>query len=239
MTEKKEMSKREIMRQRRRRRERQRLWIIGLIVLGAGLIALALIYRPPAQVQARPMPDGNATGDPNAPIKIEEFSDYQCPFCKRFSDETEPLLVEEYVASGKVYFVYRSFGEWIGPESVAAAEAAYCAGDQNKYWEYHDMLFANWKGENVGSFSDGRLTAFAEALDLDMEAFNACFESGKYRQRVEQDQAEGMAYGISGTPGFVITYSVNGETRTRVIPGALPIESFRLEIEAALAEMGL
>jgi protein-disulfide isomerase len=196
------------------------------------------IVTPAASATEHPMAKDNAMGDPNAPIKIEEFSDFQCPFCARFHTETESQLVNTYVTNGTVYFVYRSFGNFIGPESQAAAEAAYCAGDQNKYWEYHDILFANQTGENVGAFSTRRLQAFAEALSLDMNAFNSCLNSGKYADRVAQDKADGTAAGVTATPTFVLSYTVNGEQKTRIISGAQPISEFQNQIEGALAEMG-
>ncbi|MFZ5908690.1 MAG: DsbA family protein [Chloroflexota bacterium] len=241
------MSKRQMMREKRRKTEARNRWItIGLVVAGAFLVAFALIYpnlKPVGEVAAatpssRPMADDNSMGDPNAPIKIEEFSDYQCPYCRMFSVETEPQLIETYIATGKVHFTYRSFGEYIGPESQAAAEAAYCAGEQDKYWEYHDTLFANHTGENVGDYTDRRLVAFAEMLDLDMGAFRSCFEGGKFAERVGQDYVDGSAAGVQATPSFVLTYVVNGETKQKVIPGAYPFSEFQTQIEAALAEMG-
>lgn len=248
MSPEKVMSKRQAMRAKRERQARtQQLGIIGIIVVGALLVAAALIYpslRPVGEVAAaksheRPMVNDNAMGDPNAPIKIEEFSDYQCPYCARFFEETESQIAATYVATGKVYFVYRSFGNFIGPESKAAAEAAYCAGDQNKYWEYHDILFANQTGENVGAYSDRRLQAFAESLSLDMDAFNSCFNSGKFADRVEQDYQDGSAAGVTGTPAFFLTYTVNGETKHKLIAGAYPFSEFQTQIDGALAEMGI
>jgi protein-disulfide isomerase len=192
-----------------------------------------------ANSSERPKVNDNAMGDPNAPIRIEEFSDYQCPFCARFYEDTEGQIADTFVADGTVYFVYRSFGGFIGAESQAAAEAAYCAGEQNKYWEYHDILFANQTGENVGAFTDRRLQAFAETLSLDMDAFNECFNSGKFSDRVTQDGQDGKAAGVTGTPAFVLSYTVNGEQKTRFINGAQPYSQFQTEIEAALVEMGL
>ena len=247
MSPEKKMSKRQMMREKRQRQARmqQIAWIVA-IVLGALLVAFALIYpnlKPVGEVASansgeRPMANDNAMGDPNAPIKIEEFSDYQCPFCARFYEETEWQIADSYVADGTVYFVYRSFGGFIGPESQAAAEAAYCAGDQNKYWEYHDVLFTNLTGENVGAFTNRRLQAFAETLSLDMDAFNDCFDSHKYADRVQQDYVDGSAAGVTGTPAFSITYEVNGEQKQRFIAGAYPFSEFQTQIEEALAEMG-
>lgn len=248
MSPEKKISKRQMIRVKRERQARiQRLGMIGIIVVGALLVAAALIYpnlKPIGEVSSaesieRPMVNDNAMGDPNAPIMIEEFSDYQCPYCARFYEETEWQIANTYVEDGTVYFVYRSFGEFIGPESKAAAEAAYCAGDQDKYWEYHDILFANLTGENVGAYSDRRLQAFAEALSLDMDAFNECLNSGKYTDRVEQDRIDGTAAGVTGTPAFLITYTVSGEKKQRFIAGAYPFSEFQTQIEEALVEMGL
>lgn len=253
MSKEKELSKRERRRQQMRRAEtRTRILTIGLVTVGALLLAFVLIYpnvKPIGEIATaepfpRPQAQANTAGDPNAPIKIEEFSDFQCPVCARFYLDIEPELVETYVASGKVYFVYRSMGEFIGPESVAAAEAAYCAGDQNKFWEMHDIILANHSGENVGDYTNRRLKAFAETIGLNMGEFNSCFDGRKYRDQVNQDAADGRAAGVSGTPSFLLTYTVNGETKTRFLSGAYPISDpsletdFKREIEAALAEMG-
>jgi protein-disulfide isomerase len=239
------MSKRQLLREKRRReQQRNRLLSIGAIVLGAVVIFIVMILPNLIPVDItestsfeRPNAEFNATGDPNAPITITEYSDYQCPYCARFAQQTEEQLVQTYVASGQVYLVFRSFGFYIGPESQAAAEAAYCAGDENKYWEYHDILFANNTGENVGDYTTRKLQAFAEALGLDMAAFNSCLSSGKYAERVTQDGVDGVAAGITATPSFLMTYTVNGETKSKIIQGAQAFGAFQAEIEAALVEL--
>lgn len=231
---------------RAKQRDRTRIvWFIvgfAVIVVGA-LVASSLIpAKDPLQPEVaitRSLVNDNAVGDPNAPIKIEEFSDFQCPYCARFAELIEPQLVSGYVETGQVYFVYRSFGEFIGPESRASAEASYCAGDQGKFWEMHDLLFANHTGENVGDYTNKNVTAFAETLGLDMGEFTTCFNGGSYSDRVDQDQVDGRAYGVKATPSFVLTYVVNGQTRVVLIEGAQPIAEFQAKIEAALAEMGL
>jgi len=245
MSPEKKMSKRQMIRAKRERQARmQRLGMIGVVVAGALLVAFALIYpnlKPIGEVAStdhveRPMVDDNTMGDPNAPIRIEEFSDYNCSHCGTFAVETEPQLVQAYISTGKVYLVNRSYGAGLSQESQKAAEAAYCAGDQNKYWEYHDILFTN---RTSGAFTDRRLNAFAEAVGLDMDDFESCYNSGKYTDRTNQDYADGSAAGITGTPGFVISYTVDGEERFRYLHGAYPFSAFQTEIEGALAEMGL
>ena len=247
-------SKRQERRERMRQQEmRRRLLTIGLISIGAALLVFAVVWpqlRPVAEVVAvepleRTNVNGNVAGDPNAPIKIEEFSDFQCPFCERFYKETEPLLIEHYVNTGKVQFVYRSMGNWVSQnigsartESQDAALAAYCAGDQGKFWEMHDALFTNVLGEDAGSFTDRRIAAIAENIGLNMDEFNSCYNSGKYEDQVQQDLEDAQAANINGTPGFLVTYTVNGETKTKLIEGAQPFSTFQVELEAILNEIG-
>ncbi|MFH1185757.1 MAG: thioredoxin domain-containing protein [Chloroflexota bacterium] len=240
------MSKREMFRERRRRTEtRNRLVAIGLIVLGAALVAFFLIWptlRPVDVVAVTPLTrtqvDFNQAGDPNAPVKLDEYSDFQCPFCARFSEQTEQALLDAYVDTGKVFFTYHSVGEFIGPESSTSAEAAYCAGDQNKFWEYHDYVLGNQRGENAGWFSTRRLTAFAEALGLDINEFGSCFNNGKYRDMVRQELFAARELGIQSTPSFIITYTVDGQTVTDSIKGAEGFGVFQQKLDAALAAAG-
>ncbi|MFN3308491.1 MAG: DsbA family protein [Anaerolineales bacterium] len=241
-----EKSKRQQLREERlRRQQRQRITTL-LIVIGAVLIIVALLIYPTLQQslaptgkivqitpKARPNANFNAMGDPNAPVKIYEFSDFQCPFCKRFSDQTEPLIVENYVATGKVYFEYIPYGPGgfpIGQESADAAMASYCAGEQGKFWEYHDILFANHTGENVGDYTLKRLEAFAQALGLNIDQYNQCMKEKRYQDKIDEGIAFGRQNNIGGTPSFLI----NG----KVIEGAVPYQVFQQEIEAALAVSG-
>jgi protein-disulfide isomerase len=237
---------------------RNRLVMIGLVILGAVLLVFAVVWpqlRPIAEVVAvdpgtHPNAKDNSMGDPNAPIKIVEFADFQCPFCERFHKETEPLLRQYYIDTGKVQYVYRSMGNFVSDniargkgttpttESQDAALAAYCAGDQNKFWEMHAYLFGNALGEDAGSYTDKRLAAIAEKAGLDMDQFNSCYNSGKFKDRVQQDAQDGQAAGVTGTPGFIITYTVNGETKTDKIDGAEPFSTFQQKLETALNQIG-
>jgi protein-disulfide isomerase len=142
-----------------------------------------------------------------------------------------------YVADGTVYFVYNSFGDFMGPESVQMIGAAYCAGDQGKFWEMHDVIFSNVHSAQATSL-DRRLVEYAEFLKLDTNTFESCLGDGKYNDLIEQDMEDGTAAGVKATPSFVITYTVNGEVKTKLIEGAYPYATFQQEIEAALAEMG-
>jgi protein-disulfide isomerase len=242
----KEVSKRQQRKEQIRRKERNsRLLAIGLVSVGVLFIAFLFIYpniKPvdaviPAEEYTYPNADFNKLGKPDAPIKIDEYADFQCPFCRVFFEQTEKLLMDNYIANGTVYFEFHTFGEFIGPESVAAAQAAYCAGDQDKFWQMNATIFTNQTGENVGAFNDRRLEAFAQEIGLNMDVWSECYNSGKYSDRVEQDGADALAAGVQSTPAFVLTYEVNGETKTRIIEGARAFDVFQTEIEAALAEM--
>ena len=259
MSPEREKSKRQSRREEvQRRQKRQRLITIGLIIVGALLIVAPIAYqmlKPIAEVVAvdpgtHPNADDNSMGDPNAPIVIEEFSDFQCPFCERFHQDTEPLLRQYYIDTGKVRFVYRSMGNFVSDniarsrgtpaktESQDAALAAYCAGDQNKFWDMHAHIFANALGEDVGSYTDERLKAIGDTTGLDLDQFNSCYDSGKFEERVQQDFEDGQAAKINGTPGFLVMYTVNGETKTKLIEGAQPFTTFQQELEAILSEIG-
>jgi protein-disulfide isomerase len=250
------MSKRQEFREKRRRAEqRNRLLWIGLIVIGALIVAFFLIYpqiKPIAAIQTatpltRPNVSRNSSGDPNAPVKVVEFSDFQCPFCKDWWQKTEPQLIDTYVKTGKVFFTDRSAGNWVsgnigtgGVESQDSAMAAYCAADQNKYWEMHDALFSNVLGEDAGSFTPRRLQLIAQGVGVDTNTFNSCFNSNKYLDQVNQDKADAVAANIQGTPFFIISYIPKGQTQpiTTTIDGDQAFSVFQQAIDKALVAAG-
>ena len=235
------MSKREEIRAKKRK-ERQRNILTGAVIIAglAIIISAVVIFRNQSLVNSIVMPEflsypnteGTATGDPNAPVKIVEFSDFQCPACQYFHDTTLPQLLEEYVATGLVYYEFRSFpiidSRSTTKESQAAALASYCAAEQDLFWEYHDVLFANQIGENAGSFSIQRLEGFADQMGLDTDAFRSCLTDEVYRDRLAADIQAGIEAGVNSTPSFLI----NGELSR----GALPIENFQTIIDTILAE---
>jgi protein-disulfide isomerase len=247
-------SKRQERREKIKRQERNRLFItVGVILLGVALVAFGVIRairQPPAEVKAvdvgtHPNAKDNSMGDPNAPITIEEFSDFQCPYCQQFHQNTEPLLRQYYIDTGKVHFIYRSMGNFVSgnvgggkTESQDAALAAYCAGDQNKFWEMHAYLFGNTIGEDVGSFTPKRLKAIAEKAGLNVDEFSSCYDSGKFRDRVQKDFEDGRAAGVTGTPSFLVTYTINGQKKSELISGAQAFSVFQQKLEAALSEIG-
>lgn len=164
-------------------------------------------------------------GDPNAPVTIIEFGDFQCPFCGRFFAQTEPQIDKQYIQSGKVRFAYFNFA-FLGQESTWAAEAAECAADQNKYWEYHNKLYSSQSGENQGAFNKDNLKKFSEDLGLDTSAFNECLDSGKYTQLIQDESSTASSIGVRSTPTFLI----NGQA----VVGAQPFEIFQQTIDSFL-----
>lgn len=209
------------------------------ILISAVLIAGTLLYtKLPKDFSALSGDTGSASladivgsadlpvlGSANAKVTIVEFGDYQCPFCERFFQETEPKIRENYVQAGKVKFIWRDFA-FLGEESFLAAEAARCANDQGKFWEYHDILFRRQNGENQGAFAKENLKTFAGELGLDQTKFSACLDSGKYRAAVTQASQTASNLGVNSTPTVFIN--------TKKIVGALPFASFQEAIEAEL-----
>ncbi len=245
MPQKDGKSKRQQIREKRQReRQRGRLISIGLIAIGAAILAGLLIYpnlKPvefiPITPGAYPQADMNTMGDPNAPVKLEVWEDFQCPACKNFSSDTEPLLIENYVATGKVYYIFHHYpfidDGAAGKESDQAANASMCAAEQGQFWNYKALLFANWTGENIGSFTDRKLLAFAGSLGLDMGRFRGCFEANTYQAQIEQDYKDGLALGVHSTPSiFVDRVLVEFPGDPRYVPA---YEHIAAAIEAALA----
>lgn len=177
--------------------------------------------------------DGPALGNADAPITIVEFSDYQCPFCKRHFTNTLSVLKTNYIDKGKVRYVFRDFPlDSIHPYARKAAEAAHCAGDQGKFWDMHDVMFTN-----QGELMQDNLKGFAHDLKLEVEAFNACLDSGKYVKTVEADVAAGSAAGVTGTPKFFIGKAKpDGTMVATAMKGAQPAEAFSQVIDRLLED---
>lgn len=219
-------------------------WLLpGSILVAALLISGALVYN----VGSRNLPDNQQAnlaeaiapkdladddvvlGNPDAPVTVVEFGDYQCPFCARFFKEVEPNLREEYIKTGKVKMIYRDFA-FLGPESIDAAMASQCAAEQKNFWGYHDALFAaeSLDGqEHNGNLSEQLFKTIASGLGLDRTRFDACLSSQKYFKEIEKDYNDGVAAGVRGTPATF----VNG----KLLSGAAAYASFKNLIEEALS----
>lgn len=169
-------------------------------------------------------------GSPDAPITMVEFGDYQCLNCNRFFHNTEDDILRNYVETGKVKIIFMDFA-FIGPDSLIAAQAAHCAQEQGKYWEYHDELYSNWNGENTGWASMNNLKKFAANLDLEHKSFNGCLDSGKYANKVQNNMNIGRQLGVTGTPTFFI---LKADSDAQKIVGAQPYSTFSTVLDSML-----
>jgi len=217
------------------------LTAVVIAVIGAGF--LIWLARPGASANTETFvpanyeniqQSGRTLGDPNAPVRIIEYYDFQCPFCKRHAEQTQPALIEEYVATGKAYIEGRDYA-FLGSESIRAAEAAACAADQGQYWHFHDLLLLRQGVQNSGVFSDGNLRNYANQLQAEIPEFSAsewqtCFNNGTYAAEVRQFTQQAPSVGVQSTPTTII----NGNP----IGGAQPLDTYRNAIEAALTAAG-
>ena len=161
-------------------------------------------------------------GEKNAPITMIEFGDYQCYYCNNFYHTIEQDIVKNYVNTGKVKMIFKDF-TIIGQDSVTAANAAHCAQDQGKFWEYHDALYNNWSGENTGWISLSGLTTFAKQVGLNQEMFRQCVTQSKFIPTVRASVSDAKNLGLTGTPDFFIIAPDNSIEK---VVGAQPYEVF-------------
>lgn len=169
-------------------------------------------------------------GSLDAPITIIEFGDYQCPQCNKWYHDVKPDIEENYIQTGKANLVFVDLA-FFGPDSKKAAQATYCAEEQGKYWEYHNMLYSNQGGINDGWANTENLKKFASGLNLDLESFNNCLDSDKYQKRVEHNIQVAKKNGASGTPTFIIV-STNGQQEK--IEGAQPFSVFKQTLDSKI-----
>lgn len=179
----------------------------------------------PTTVNVKVAPEDPFKGNPNAKLTVVEFGDFQCPFCGRFWKDTLPQLQKEYIDTGKIKFVYKNLA-FLGKESADAANAALCAKEQNKYWEYHDKIYGSQSGENQGTFSPTNLKKFAADLGLNTTQFNGCLDSQKYNSQVQADVAEANKNGFNSTPSVAVG--------TTAVIGAQPYAQFKSAVDAEL-----
>ena len=158
-------------------------------------------------------------------IVVQEFSDFQCPFCQKFWNENFKQIKKNYIDTGKITFIYRHFPLSFHQNAKKAAEAAECANLQNKFWAYHDILFTKGKADGAGLDVES-LKSYAGETGLDVTEFNSCLDKSKTADIVEIDTKEGQKAGVTGTP----TFFINGKR----LVGALPYTEFEKAIEEAL-----
>lgn len=179
--------------------------------------------------------DDPVKGNPDAPVTIIEFSDFQCPFCSRFFTQTLPLIEKDYIDTGKVKLVYRDLPiDAIHPNARSAHIAAECADEQGKFWEYHDILFNNqrqWQGLGSVDF-DNTLKEYAGQLGLQTASFDSCMKSPDISKEINDDLLDAAKYGATGTPTFFIGNEKDGYVK---ITGAQAYSSFQRIIDDQLS----
>jgi protein-disulfide isomerase len=167
------------------------------------------VSGPPIETPARTTPPdlafGRSIGSPDAPVQMDVWADFQCPACDAFTGSVEPYLIDTYIRPGLARLTFHDIAT-IGEESLGAAISARCADRQGKFWQYHDLLFANQAAENSGVFTRARSQQFAQALGLDLVAFTACLDDQEVANAVQQETTQGLGSGIKETP----TLFVNG-----------------------------
>ena len=169
-------------------------------------------------------------GNPNAPITLIEFGDYQCHFCNVFFHSTENDIMEKYVETGKVKMIFKGYNI-IGPDSVNASHGAHCANDQGLFWEYHDILYSNWTGENNGWASSENLGKFAQEIGLDMDKWSECMLEGLHSQTILASNEDARSLELTGTPAFFV---IGPDGKTTRLFGAQPFETFEKVFENEL-----
>lgn len=217
--------------------------IIVVVVMVSGVV---LYLRSGSSARQQPTGNtpqvagaGNVSADDDAylgvesaPVTIIEFSDFQCPFCRKFWKETFPQLRRAYIDTGKVRWVFRDFPLPFHAGAIPAAEGAECAREQGKFWAMHDVIFTEQGQQGSGTipFTADDVKRWAAKIGLNADTFNPCLDAGKYRPEIAKDIADGKAAGVNGTPAFF----VNG----RPVVGAQPFAAFKVVIDEELKKLG-
>lgn len=191
--------------------------------------------EPPAPVPTPALLLENASpawGDPDAPVTLVEFGDFQCHFCHRHFVQTEPSIVTEYIETGKAKMIFKDF-VIIGPDSVTAAHAAHCAQDQGLYWEFHHAIYEGYDGERTGWASSDGMAEIAKVVGgLDQDEWAGCMESMAHTGKINASSQDARALGLRGTPAF---YVISEDGEVVQLRGAKPIEEFRAVLDRAYA----
>jgi protein-disulfide isomerase len=201
--------------------------VLALVLLSGGLGGneMPAVSQADTPAPAAELRVGRSLGDPEAPVKVEVFADAQCPACGRWTDRVEPLLIAGPVTDGTVFLTYRDF-PFLGPESLDAAVAMRAAEAlDGKFWDFHQLLFANQHGENQGAFSRERLADMAELAGLDRQVFLTALDDPEHLSAIEAEHAEGVDLGVNSTP----TLFINGE----ILRGVPEWDDLSQRIEAA------
>ena len=204
-----------------------RIYLLAIPVVIGIVTGMFLAWYPEAEnselLTASKLIEGGSPilGDSNAPITVLEWGDYQCTFCYKFHQNTLDIINNDFIKTGKVKLVFKDF-PLNGSDSLLAAEAAYCAEDQGKYWQYHNELYKNWGGERTGWITKESLDRFAGIVGLNLTEFNTCLNEHKYQDRVIALYEFGKEIGIDATPYFLVF----NDQKIIKIRGNQPLEAF-------------
>jgi protein-disulfide isomerase len=213
-------------------------WILPGFV-GIAVIAIVLVGMSALSNDGGESAGSNVAnpvlGEPTAQVVIHEYGDFQCAFCGVFSRNIKPELKARFFDTGIARLVWHDFA-WYGRESLTAANAARCAGEQDMFWEYHDVLFVNQRGENQGAFSNENVKFFGEQLGLETASFDQCVDDNRYRDAIDADGSRVRRLGLNGTPSFIIG-DPSSASAQRIV-GAQSVEVFEQAIEAELIRAG-
>ena len=245
---KQKISKRQLLKQERQKRQRQKRIITLVTIIGIALILIGMVIVPTVRTsldpvgdfdqvtpEIIPLADGTAIGDPESPVKVEVFEDFKCSACKNYTENIEPLIINNHASKGEIYYVIYNYpfldDESPTKDSDRAAIASQCAAEQNRFWDFHKILYANLS-YTPNEFSEKRMFAFAESLDLDMEKFTECYEENSVQSIIDENLKLGPQMGVTGTPSVF----VNG---VNIKPGFVPTyEEIKAAIEAELSDPG-
>ena len=161
-------------------------------------------------------------GNPNAPITLVEFGDYQCHYCHVFFESIEGKIIKNYIETGKVKMIFKDYNI-IGKDSVKASQGAHCANDQGLFWEYHDILYSNWTGENNGWASGANLANYAQDIGLEMNQWTDCMSQQKHSKTILTSNEDAKKLQLTGTPAFFV---INSDGQVSKLFGAQPFEVF-------------
>ena len=161
-------------------------------------------------------------GDSSAPITLVEFGDYQCHYCNVFFQSIEKEIIKNYVETGKVKIIFKDYNI-IGPDSINASHGAHCAEEQGLFWEYHDILYSNWTGENNGWASGANLANYAQEIDLEMNQWTDCMSQQKHSKTILDSNEDAKKLQLTGTPAFFV---INSDGQVSKLFGAQPFEVF-------------
>jgi len=178
----------------------------------------------PAKITIETFLENGSTvlGNPNAPITLVEFGDYQCHYCHVFFESIEGKIMKKYIETGKVNMIFKDYNI-IGQDSVKASQGAHCAKDQGMFWEYHDILYSNWTGENNGWASGTNLANYAQNIGLDMDEWSECMVNQKHSDIILASNEDAKKLQLTGTPAFFV---INSDGQVSKLFGAQPFEVF-------------